>query len=71
MMGIEPTGTAVTYAPSVVHRMEDGFIAERWGHPDIVGILARLGAIDRPGESVYSVRATTDVPHTPLVVSSQ
>lgn len=48
MMGIAPTGTRVEFENVVFHRMVDGKIAERWVHPDVLGLLQQLGAIEDP-----------------------
>lgn len=47
-MDIEPTGPTETFGNTIFHRMTDGRIAERWVHPDVLGILIQLSAIDRP-----------------------
>ena len=41
--GIEPTGTEVEFANMAFMRFEEGKIAERWVHPDMVGMLRQLG----------------------------
>lgn len=48
VMGIDPTEKEVTFGNMIVHRMEDGLIAERWVQPDVFGLLVQLGAIEGP-----------------------
>lgn len=47
-MGIEPTGRKVEMEGNVIHRLEDGKVAETWAQFDMVGLLEQLGAIERP-----------------------
>ena len=42
-MGIPPTGTTVVYEGTVIFRLRDGRIAERWGTVDLFAILWQLG----------------------------
>jgi steroid delta-isomerase-like uncharacterized protein len=42
--GIAPTGRPVVYEGTVIFRIADGKIAERWGTVDVFGLLAQLGA---------------------------
>jgi steroid delta-isomerase-like uncharacterized protein len=42
--GIAPTGTPVAYEGTVIFRVAEGRIAERWGTIDLYGLLAQLGA---------------------------
>ena len=48
-MGISPTGKRVHVQAMNIYRVEDGRIAERWGGPDLLGLLKQLGAEIRPG----------------------
>lgn len=41
-LGIAPTGRAVAYEGTVIFRIADGRIAERWGTVDLYGLLAQL-----------------------------
>lgn len=41
-LGIAPTGRAVAYEGTVIFRIADGRIAERWGTVDLFGILVQL-----------------------------
>ncbi|MFC7129080.1 ester cyclase [Haloferax chudinovii] len=47
-MGIEPTGKSIEVGNMVFTRIEDGVIAERWVHPDMLGMLTQLGAVELP-----------------------
>lgn len=49
-MGIEPTGRAFEVGNMVFTRIEDGRIAERWVHPDVLSMLQQLG-VDRLPEA--------------------
>jgi steroid delta-isomerase-like uncharacterized protein len=42
--GIAPTGRPVVYEGTVIFRIADGKIAERWGTVDLFGLLSQLGA---------------------------
>lgn len=42
--GIAPTGRPVAYEGTIIFRIADGRIAERWGTIDLFGLLAQLGA---------------------------
>ena len=46
MMGLEPTGKKIEVQQTVFTRIEDGEIAERWLHPDNLGMLQQLGVIE-------------------------
>lgn len=41
-MGIEPTGRSFETSGMVIHRLEDGKIAETWANWDILGMLHQL-----------------------------
>jgi steroid delta-isomerase-like uncharacterized protein len=47
-MGIEPTGRKVEMEGNVIHRLEDGKVAETWAQFDMLGLLGQLGAIELP-----------------------
>lgn len=47
-MGIEPTGRRVEMEGTVIHRLEDGKVAETWAQFDVLGLLRQLGAIELP-----------------------
>lgn len=42
--GIPPTGKQVTVSEVAIYRIADWKIVEKWGFPDIVGLLRQLGA---------------------------
>lgn len=44
-LGLAPTGRPVAYEGTVIFRIADGRIAERWGTVDLFGILWQLGAL--------------------------
>jgi steroid delta-isomerase-like uncharacterized protein len=48
LLGLAPTGRAVTITGVTVDRYEDGQIVEAWGHWDTLGLLRQIGAA--PGE---------------------
>lgn len=47
-LGIAPTGRPVTYEGTVIFRIVDDRITERWGTVDLFGILSQLGATPMP-----------------------
>lgn len=47
-MGIEPTGNAFEIEAMAFVRLEDGKIVERWGRPDLLGLLRQLGRTELP-----------------------
>jgi predicted ester cyclase len=48
LMGIPPTGKAMTVRGTTTVRMEDGKIAERWANVDELGMLQQLGVVPPP-----------------------
>jgi predicted ester cyclase len=50
LMGIPPTGKAVTMALIDINRIEGGQLVERWGEADTLGLLQQLGVIPAPGQ---------------------
>ena len=46
MMDLEPTGKEIEVQQTVFTRIEDGEIAERWLHPDNLGMLQQLGVVE-------------------------
>jgi predicted ester cyclase len=50
LMGIPPTGNLVTVTEMHISRIADGKIVERWGQPDMLGMMQQLGAIPPPGQ---------------------
>ncbi len=49
LMGIPPTGKAVTVPLIDVNRIAGGQLAERWAEADMLGLLQQLGVIPAPG----------------------
>ncbi len=45
MLGAAPTGRTVTLPGINIFRLADGFIVERWGQLDDLGMLTQLGAV--------------------------
>jgi steroid delta-isomerase-like uncharacterized protein len=45
LMGIAPTGRAVSVEAITIHRIEDGLIAEEWTVWDALGLLQQIGAV--------------------------
>lgn len=45
LMGIAPTGNAITVEALSVHRIDDGKIAEDWTVWDAMGLLQQIGAL--------------------------
>ena len=50
MMGIPPTGNTVRVTALHMSRIAEGKIVERWGQPDMLGMMQQLGAIPEPGQ---------------------
>jgi len=50
LMGIPPTGNAVTGTEMHISRIADGMIVERWGQGDNLGLMRQLGAVPEPGQ---------------------
>jgi steroid delta-isomerase-like uncharacterized protein len=46
--GIPATGNPVTMTATVVHRIENGKLAEKWANMDLLGMLQQLGVIPTP-----------------------
>ncbi len=47
-MGIPATGKSFSMGAVAIFRIEDGRIAERWGHSDAMGMMQQLGAAPPP-----------------------
>jgi steroid delta-isomerase-like uncharacterized protein len=47
--GIPATGKPITVTATVVHRIENGKLAEKWSDKDVLGFLQQLGVIPTPG----------------------
>ena len=46
--GIPATGKPVTMTATVIHRIENGKLAEKWSDKDVLGMLQQLGVITPP-----------------------
>jgi steroid delta-isomerase-like uncharacterized protein len=49
--GIPATGNAIVMTATVIHRIVDGKLAEKWSDKDTLGFLQQLGVISWPGSS--------------------
>ncbi|MFD9367880.1 ester cyclase [Streptomyces sp. NPDC060020] len=47
--GIPATGKPITMTGTVIHRIENGKLAEKWSDKDVLGFLQQLGVIPTPG----------------------
>ncbi|WP_392966207.1 ester cyclase [Streptomyces sp. LN245] len=47
--GIPATGRPITMTATVMHRIENGKLAEKWSDKDLLGFLQQLGVIPTPG----------------------
>jgi predicted ester cyclase len=47
--GIPATGNQLTMTATVIHRIENGRLAEKWSDKDLLGFLQQLGVIPTPG----------------------
>jgi steroid delta-isomerase-like uncharacterized protein len=45
LMGVAPTGRAITLPGINIFRIRDGKIVERWGMLDMLGFMQQLGAV--------------------------
>ncbi|GAA2151056.1 ester cyclase [Actinomadura napierensis] len=46
--GIPATGKPMTVTATVIHRIENGKLAEKWSDKDVLGMLQQLGVIPTP-----------------------
>jgi steroid delta-isomerase-like uncharacterized protein len=49
--GIPRTGAKLEMTATVVHRIENGKLAEKWSDKDVLGFLQQLGVMPRPGQT--------------------
>ena len=49
--GIPATGRPVTMTATVIHRIENGKLAEKWSDKDLLGFLQQLGVLPTLGET--------------------
>lgn len=47
-LGYEPTGKSFEVEAMAFLRLEEGKIVERWGRPDLLGVLRQLGITELP-----------------------
>ena len=47
--GIPKTGNKLEVTATVIHRVENGQLAEKWSDKDVLGFLQQLGVMPRPG----------------------
>ena len=48
LMGVPPTGKAVSVPAILIYRIANGKIAEFWMNADTLGLLQQLGAVPVP-----------------------
>lgn len=49
--GIPATGKSVTMTGTVIHRVENGKLAEKWSDRDLLGLMQQLGVVPAMGEA--------------------
>jgi predicted ester cyclase len=49
--GIPRTGAQLEMTATVIHRIENGKLAEKWSDKDVLGFLQQLGVMPRPGQT--------------------
>jgi steroid delta-isomerase-like uncharacterized protein len=49
--GIPATQKPITMTATVIHRVENGKLAEKWSDKDVLGFLQQLGVISMPGDA--------------------
>jgi len=47
--GIPATGKEMVMTATVIHRIADGKLAEKWSDKDVLGFLQQLGVVSLPG----------------------
>lgn len=50
MFGIAPTGRKLEMTATVIHRIANGKLVEKWSNKDVLGFLRQLGALPTPGK---------------------
>lgn len=50
MFGIAPTGKNLEMTATVIHRIANGKLVEKWSDKDVLGFLRQLGALPTPGK---------------------
>ena len=54
LMGIPPTGKAVTVSGTLTSRIVGGKVVEEWNHWDTMSMLQQLGVVSMPGQAMAS-----------------
>ena len=49
--GIPRTGNTLEVTATVIHRIENGQLAEKWSNKDVLGFLQQLGVIPSSGQT--------------------
>ncbi len=49
MFGIPPTGKKLEMTATVIHRIANGKLVEKWSNKDVLGFLRQLGVLPAPG----------------------
>ena len=49
--GIPRTGNRLQMTATVIHRIEDGRLAEKWSNKDVLGFLQQLGVMPKPDQA--------------------
>lgn len=49
--GIPATGKEMVMTATVIHRIENGKLAEKWSDKDVLGMLVQLGVVTLPGRA--------------------
>jgi steroid delta-isomerase-like uncharacterized protein len=52
--GIPRTGNPIEMTATVIHRIEDGKLAEKWSDKDVLGFLQQVGVVPAPEEAPAS-----------------
>lgn len=50
MFGIAPTGKNLEMTATIIHRIANGKLVEKWSNKDVLGFLRQLGALPTPGK---------------------
>lgn len=50
MFGIAPTGKNLEMTATVIHRIANGKLVEKWSNKDVLGFLRQLGVLPTPGK---------------------
>ena len=47
-LGVPPTGRSITVAALNLYKFADGKVVEKFGQPDLLGLLQQIGAVPAP-----------------------